>query len=178
MDPEKGINAIKTASLFISKLRLGKTKQGIVTNIGTMSGGTANNVVPDKVIINGQVRAFNQTHINIALEKIKVLLNEICTQNGCTFDFVVDASKGAPPGYIAKNHPIVKLAEKASRKVGIPFSPVKVTFGSDANFLSIKYPTLTFCMGGENAHSPDETISVESIKKTEMLLREFITQLC
>ena len=57
--PEQGINAITVASEAIAKMKLGRIDRETTANIGIIKGGTATNIVPEKVEIKGEVRSHN-----------------------------------------------------------------------------------------------------------------------
>jgi len=57
IEPEKGINALTIAAEAISKISLGKISDDTTSNIGIIRGGTATNVVPDLIELEGEVRS-------------------------------------------------------------------------------------------------------------------------
>ena len=59
-EPEKGISAIVAASKIISKLNLGRINSNTTANVGTITGGTGVNIVPESVTIKGEVRSFDK----------------------------------------------------------------------------------------------------------------------
>lgn len=176
IEPEKGINAIKTAALIIAKLKLGRTKKGLVLNIGKINGGRANNIVPDKVKMSGQVRAFTQAEIDKELLHIRVIAKNVCNKTGCKFKFVALPKEGAPAQSLDKGHAIIKVAQKASKVSNIKFRLKQGFFTSDSNFIGLKYPVITVGRGGKNPHSNDESIKISELHKTKKLILEIIKQ--
>ncbi len=176
IEPEKGINAIKTASLIISKLKLGRTKKGLVLNIGKISGGRANNVIPDKVIMSGEIRAFTQGEIDNEILNIKKIIKNESNKTGCKYEFFAHPKAGAPPLSLDKNHPIIKIAKKATEAAKLKFNLKQGFFTSDANFIGQKYPVITVDRGGKAPHSNDESIGVKELHKLKKLILEVVRQ--
>ena len=54
--PEEGVSAIALCSNSISKLQLGRIDPETTVNIGTIHGGEAFNIVPERVKIEGEIR--------------------------------------------------------------------------------------------------------------------------
>ena len=176
VEPEKGVNAIKTAAKFISLLPIGKDEKGTVLNIGKIAGGTANNVVPDEVFLTGQARAFEQKELNQMLDKISHLLKKTCNSSGCTFEFIKKPEEGAPPSSLNKDHKMVGIAQRATESLGKKFRLIQGSYTSDSNFLGVKYPTLTSCRGSKLPHSFEESVTVENLNDSKALLLELIKQ--
>lgn len=57
-EPEAGVNAILAASRAIGKIPMGRPDDHSTFNIGLISGGTATNIVPDKVTVSGEIRSL------------------------------------------------------------------------------------------------------------------------
>jgi tripeptide aminopeptidase len=170
VEPEKGINAIEAAAQFLIKLDIGKDADGSVLNIGTIQGGQANNIVPDKVVLRGQVRAFEQRPLDVKLERIAVVLKEICQDTNCTYEFKQFPEEGAPPSSLSQAHPTVGLARKATNALDLQFTLTQGSYTSDANYLSKVWPTLTICRGSKFPHSFDEEMSLASLHGLKSLV--------
>lgn len=176
VEPEKGINAMKAASHFIAKLPLGKNAKGDTLNIGSIQSGQSNNIVPDEAILWGEVRSFTDKGLDRQLAKVKKTLEEVCKKYGCTFELEANKEDGVPPAMLDKKHPIIDLVKHATHTVGLPFSLEKATYTTDGNFLSHKYPTVTFSQGGKNPHAFDEYIKIADLEKSKELLLEIIRE--
>jgi tripeptide aminopeptidase len=174
IEPEKGINAIQAAALLISKLSLGKNKENRILNIGTINGGKADNIVPDEVVLTGQIRAFTAKELNILLENIEQIIIKICKETNCSYIFTKKSKEGAPSFSIEENAEIISIAKKASQNLNLPFSLSKGSYSSDASYLSQKYSTLTICRGSQLPHSNQEYIKVEILEGLKNLLVEII----
>lgn len=176
VEPEKGINAIKAAALLITLLNIGKDKKGNVLNIGKISGGRANNIVPDEIILEGQTRAYTKKDLDKNLANIEKTIKDVCKKTGCYYIFSKRPEEGAPPASISKKHKIICVAERAAKTLNFPFSLHKGSYTSDANFLNIAYPTLTVCRGGKMPHSQYESITIKELIKFKRLILELVKQ--
>jgi len=176
IEPEKGINAIITAAKIIDQLPIGKDENDTTLNIGTISGGKANNIVPDEVIINGSTRAFDQENIDSILEKLKNIIQTICDQTKCTYEIILLKDESVPCLPNNTNQEILKIIKKANNVMNLPYKIIKGSYCSDANFLSTKYPTITLCRGSKFPHSVNEQISIDNLQGFKNLVLEIIKQ--
>ena len=59
VEPEKGLSAIRIASDIISQLPQGRLDEETTINVGTISGGSVRNAVPEDVTFSGEFRSRN-----------------------------------------------------------------------------------------------------------------------
>jgi tripeptide aminopeptidase len=71
MAPEDGKSAILFASQCISKIPFGRIDYETTTNIGTINGGKASNIVAEKCHVDGEIRSHNDVKIGLINEQIK-----------------------------------------------------------------------------------------------------------
>jgi tripeptide aminopeptidase len=58
--PERGLSAIQVAADAIARMRLGRIDHETTANIGVIEGGTAVNIVPDRVTVRGEARSHDE----------------------------------------------------------------------------------------------------------------------
>ncbi|MBR5791046.1 MAG: M20/M25/M40 family metallo-hydrolase, partial [Phascolarctobacterium sp.] len=76
VEPEKGINAIMIAAKALAEVeRYGRIDEETTCNVGIIGGGVATNVVPDLVVIEGDVRSRNNDKLEAVREE---LVSTIC----------------------------------------------------------------------------------------------------
>src|SRR5271169_6009701 len=63
IEPERGINAIRVSSRIIAEIPDGRIDPETTANIGIIKGGTATNVVPQEVVIKGELRGHGAEKI-------------------------------------------------------------------------------------------------------------------
>ncbi len=176
VEPEKGANALVTAGHILAKLPIGKDEHSVVLNIGTVTGGTANNVVPDLAILRGQARAYTAAQLEKVLALVETTVANACKLTDCTYDFATAPEEGAPPASLPTTHPMVALAEQATKRANLPFGLIKLSGTSDANYLAAKYPTLTICRGSEHPHAFDESVTVANLQGLKKLILSIVAQ--
>lgn len=87
--PEQGIHAIKIAAAAIAKIQNGHVDADTTVNFGLIQGGNARNIVPEEVIIEGEIRSMVQekaleqvaTIKQIFEEEMEVYLKTFVSQN-------------------------------------------------------------------------------------------------
>lgn len=176
-NPEKGKHAILAASLFISKLKLGKNNTGETVNIGKISGGLASNVIPDFVELEGEVRSFDEVGLITKLAKVKSTLEAACDKTGCSYQVITNRVDQVPPFNTSTSSKIINIAKKATKNLILPFALSVGSFTCEANYLSkMGYDVLNVCRGGKNAHANNESIKVEELINLKKLIIELVNQ--
>lgn len=84
--PEQGIHSIKIAAEAISKINCGKIDAETTVNIGTINGGTATNIVPDKCSITGEIRSYSDTNAARQYNNIEKIMKETTDKFGAVAD--------------------------------------------------------------------------------------------
>jgi len=173
VEPEKGVNAIYGASWAISHMRLGRIDGETTANIGTIEGGRAVNIVPDRVEVHGEVRSLDiaklqeqkQSMIKAALEAESAAGVEVEVEEERAYDgYLVD------PG-----DPLVVLAVEAGRVLGMEMRVGPSGGGSDANFLNgAGIKSVVLSIGAREPHTLREYIEVEDLHKLVKLCSEMV----
>lgn len=164
IEPEKGINAIYLAAKALGQIKQGRLDGETTLNFGTISGGSAINVVPDRVILNAEVRSFAYSRIEEEIKNIKNIFETEIKNGGGTLAFSDDWD--FVPYTVDENSPTVSGIEKAISKARLQPEKVISLGGSDANSLNAKgIPTVNIGIGAKNPHSNDEYILTEDLLK-------------
>ncbi len=170
--PEKGINAICAASAAIAELPfMGRIDDESTCNIGVIQGGRARNIIPDEVIVQGEVRSIDDDKLNKLTRQWIDAFERAVHRKGATVDIEVEKMYG---GYsIPENHPILLLLKKAADRLGIPLNLHSTGGGSDTNIINGKgIPSVDISVGMTNVHSTDERISISDMVSACSLLIE------
>ena len=150
--PEKGNNALIPAIKALNKINIGKLDKGeTIINIGLINGGTGINIIPDKVIIKGEIRSYQKKLFDYHLNKIKIIFNKS--------KFSTD---GFAPGYNHKKTSLlIKKVEKIYSSLSVKTQHLSYSVVSDANILnSHGIETINLGDGVENAHTTKEQIKI------------------
>jgi glutamate carboxypeptidase len=159
IEPEKGISAIHELSYVIQKLSaLNNPEKGITVNVGTISGGSAVNVIPEQASAKVNVRVLSVKDMNRVEEKIKSIKPVLMGT-----DVVVKGSFNRPPmEKNERNSVLWNLAKTISGKMGLSLKDGTTGGGSDGSFAT-QYTATLDGLGavGEGAHSLSEKIFLE-----------------
>ena len=173
--PEKGINAIKVASEAIAKMKLGRIDRETTANIGIIKGGTATNIVPDKVEIKGEARSHNIGKLKAQLKHMRRCLAQVCYKRKAQVKVNMDNIYNSFS--LDKDEKVVKIAQRSLLKIGIK-PKIKLTGGgSDANiFNALGIKTLIIGVGADRVHTKNERIAVDELYSGAKFLIEIIKE--
>lgn len=159
VDPEKGINAIAIAARAINNIKQGRVDNETTLNIGKIRGGQATNIVPEHVVLEGEIRSFRKNKLNRQREKISQKFQQAASEFGGRVDFRHEISFESYN--LRKNAQPVILAVKAAETVGLNFKITQSGGGSDANVLNKqRIASVGLGVGAGNAHSTEEYLSL------------------
>ncbi|MBU0987353.1 MAG: M20/M25/M40 family metallo-hydrolase, partial [Proteobacteria bacterium] len=179
--PEKGINAICLASKAIAGLEIGRIDKETTCNIGVIEGGTAINIVPDLVIVKGEVRSHDEDK-----------LNRITAGIVSSFKTVVENYRGPSSGdglprvevrvdsdfrrtHIPDDHPVVAIARQAAENLGRSMATKTSGGGADANiFFEKGIVTGVLGTGMRDMHTVHESVRLEDMVRAAELVLEII----
>jgi len=180
VEPEKGLNAIRIASEAISAMPNGRIDLETTCNIGKIYGGSATNIVPNKVVIKGEARSHN-THkleqvcadIRRAAEQTVARYNNEVGKAECSFIMDTEYHTFSIP----EDSEVLQLAQSALRKLGIPIITKKGGGGSDANIINIAgVPMIIVGTGMNKVHTVSEDIQIDQLHKGVSFIEELIRQ--
>jgi len=173
--PEKGINAIKVASLAISRMKLGRIDRETTANIGRIHGGVATNIVPETVVIKGEARSHKISKLKRQVGHMKNEFKKACSKYGARSVFQVIPSYRAFE--IPVDHAAMLLAKRAAQDTGIKPQILATGGGSDANiFSSFGLPCLIIGVGADNVHTKKENIAANDMEKGAQLVLNIIKE--
>lgn len=172
VEPEKGINAIGCAAEAIAGLRLGRLDEGTTMNIGVISGGRAANIVPDRVVVEGEVRGLSDERVEAEREAMIEGFREAASDRGCEVE--VEAVRSFERFKIEEGSPMVRMLCRAMEECGVRPRFLKSGGGSDANVFNREgLEVVTMSAGFENSHSQEEYI----LKDDLIVLAGILTRL-
>ncbi len=175
IEPEKGINAIRIASMIIAEAPDGRIDEVTTANIGAIRGGTATNVVPKEVIIRGEVRSHNPA----ALEETKRKIFETARMTAARNDAEVRITEEEEyrSFSISLEEPFMKFLEGVFTECGIRPVHAITGGGSDANvFHSHGIMAANISTGMQNIHSTDEFIEIRDLVSGCLVTLKAVTE--
>ncbi len=160
--PELGRNAIAAAAHAVAAMRLGRIDGETTANIGVVQGGTAANVVAERCLISGEARSHDVAKVTAVVEEMVHAAAAAAAAAGV--DVEIDVREAFRGYRHAPDSPLLAIGEQAARLAGLQARQVEGGGGSDANvFNAAGLPALTIGAGFEDAHSPQERMSLQRL---------------
>ena len=168
-EPEKGIHAIALMSRVITKIRQGRTDAGITLNIGTISGGSMSNIVPEVCECRGEVRSFSHEKALQSLEEFKQVVEDTIRGTGATYTMKSDVHIVAYE--IEENEPVVQRFLQSCKEMNIQGELTETFGGSDNHVLVQKgIRGIVLSCGMYQVHSVNEYALLDDLKKGARLV--------
>ena len=171
VEPEKGVNAILGASWAVSLMRLGRIDTETTANIGVIKGGRAVNIVPDRVVVEGEARSHNLAKLEEHRKSMVKAALEAEAAVGVGVEVKVER---AYEGYrIDPKDPLVLLVIEAGKAMGMRMEIKPSGGGSDANLLNASgIKSVVLSMGARESHTTNEILKIEDLQKLVRLCSE------
>jgi len=162
MVPEEGRSAIAAAARAIADLRLGRLDEETTANVGTISGGSARNIIPEWCELHAEARSHDERKLADLVQEMLDTFAFAGSVAECTVETEVSETY---PGYRFKeSDPIVQLARTALERCGYEFVPTLTGGGADANVFNMRgVPCLNLANGMREIHTADEHIAVADL---------------
>lgn len=171
--PEEGVNAIQIAARGIARMKIGRVDEETTANIGVIKGGTATNIVPDKVRLEGEARSLCQNKLDKQSQHMKKCLLRAAEELGGQIEIKIE--QNYPGISLSEDEEVIKIAKIAAGNLQFPVVLEKTGGGSDANILNgYGIPTLNIGIGMEKVHTNDEFITVENLVNNCRYLVEIV----
>lgn len=175
--PEKGASAIVAAGKAIADLQdrgfLGAVSyrnSALTTNIGSIAGGSAVNVVPERIVLKAEVRGNDRELRRSIVDIFKSAFNRaagaVCNVDKQTVSSEIQSRTDYEAFLLADSEPCVLEAERAVRSADLtPFRAV-ANGGTDANWLFVHgIPTVSLGAGQVASHSCEEAVDIKEYEK-------------
>jgi tripeptide aminopeptidase len=165
VSPEDGVSAIEMAASAISGLELGRLDEHTTSNIGTISGGSANNVVASECMLTGECRSLERDRVEEVRESMQRVMDTAAEVHGGEVD--VEWNFEYDGFLMDEDDPTVKLIKEAAERCGLEPRCVVSGGGSDANVLGTKgCKPFVLGTGMTDFHTTHERIAVRDIEDT------------
>jgi tripeptide aminopeptidase len=161
--PEAGRSAIVAAARAIAAMRLGRVDEQTTANVGTIEGGSAINVVPERCRVVAEVRSLDEARAATVTTELIDHLQDAADAQECDLDLTVERMFR---GYRVKpGAPQLSCAQRALRACG--FEPREIVSGgaSDVNsFVLHGFDSICLADGVQRNHEPTERVSVQALE--------------
>jgi tripeptide aminopeptidase len=161
--PEAGRSAIVAAARAIAAMRLGRVDEQTTANVGTIEGGSAINVIPERCRIVGEVRSLDEARAASVTTEMIDHLQDAADAQECDLDLTVEQMFH---GYRVKpGAPALAVAQRALRACG--FEPRSIVSGgaSDVNSFVVRgFDSVCLADGVQRNHEPTERVTVDALE--------------
>ncbi|SHJ78199.1 peptidase T-like protein [Anaerobranca californiensis DSM 14826] len=173
VSPEEGVSAIIIASKAIAEMKLLRIDEDTTANIGVISGGTATNIVTDKVEIKGEARSTVEEKLNLQTKHMVESFERAARELGG--EAIITTERVYSAFNLTENDPVVQNAIKAAENLGFNVVLKATGGGSDTNILNTYgIPTVNLGIGMVKPHTTNEQISVEDLVNSAKYVTELI----
>ncbi len=181
--PEAGINALSLAVEALNSIRMGRLDEQSSRNFGVIQGGVATNIVPERVILKGEVRSHSTEKLQIYTKEIfDAFEGTIARWQGSavtgtkrpsvSFEILGDY----PALVLADDTPVIQKIRKASAAIGKTLQYIVAGGGSDGNiFCGYGLPTAIIATGMDKVHTLDEQLDLNDLVSLTELLHALAT---
>ncbi len=183
LNPELGINAITLAARALTACPCGRIDEETTANFGTISGGTADNIVSEQVVVTGEVRSHDPEKLKKVIGDIRHAFVETATSWSDPAGIIagkpsvaIEVENDFPAMKIDADTTLIRRLEEASRHTGITLDYEKAGGGSDANvFNGYGLPTAIVATGMTNVHSTQEQVTLQDMVDLTRLITALVT---
>jgi tripeptide aminopeptidase len=164
--PELGRSAVLAAARAIAEMPLGRLDGETTANVGTIAGGTAINVVPERCTVTAEVRALNEKRAEQVVAELVDRMQAAANLPECECDLDVHVERLFAGYRLAPSAPAVAAAESALHSCGYEPERLASGGGSDANaFLAQGFQAVNLANGTERNHEPGERVSAHALEE-------------
>lgn len=186
LHPERGINAIQLAARCLADLTLGRLDEESTANIGRITGGKATNIIPESVLVEGEVRSHSMDKLAAFSRQIEETVQSIIdtwtpapgAQLGVgvrpRIDFQLTLEY--PAMNIERTASVLQRVDTAAARLKREIRYERAGGGSDANIFTGKgLQTAIIGIGMDHVHSTEESIDLQDMVRTAELVGSLLT---
>jgi tripeptide aminopeptidase len=167
--PEQGIDAIRVAARAISKMKLGRIDKETTANIGIIRGGSARNIVPEKVELMGEARSRSLRKLERQTRAMKKALERAGKPYAAKVQVHIERAYNQYK--FGKRDRLVKKVANALERVERTPRYGSSGGGSDANIYNAKrLKCVVVSVGYEQIHTTNEYIPIAELVKSAELV--------
>jgi tripeptide aminopeptidase len=163
VSPHEGVSAIAVAADAISRIRIGWVDECTTANVGTITGGTATNVIAAQAVLTGECRSRDRDRVEAVRDEMDAALRAAAEEGGAHVEIEWHLEY---EGFdVAEDSHLVRIVSDACRLVGLEPLTMVTGGGSDANVLAaLGVPTLALSCGMQGVHGVNEQIEVVDLE--------------
>lgn len=169
--PELGVHAIRIAVDAVSQLRQGWLDHETTLNIGTISGGTQSNIVPESCKVVGEIRSLDDSKAMAEWERLKQIFETAAEAAGGSVEIRME--KRVMAYAVDDSEPVVQRFKKVCAEMGLSGETVNTLGGSDNNHFAVNgIRGIVAACGMNDVHTTKEYTTVDQLMTcTELAIR-------
>ena len=170
--PEEGLHAIKAAAEAVGEVECGRIG-GLTVNVGTISGGIADNIVPGSCTVTGEIRGFEDASVTAKADEIGRIMTSAAERRGMTCAYSYDVICRAFHTDVSSG--VCRRYEEACRAVGAEAEFIRTYGASTNNHWALHgLSGIVISCAMNNCHSVKEWSSVNELKRSCAIVRELM----
>lgn len=174
--PEKGVNAIRIAAEAIAAMPLGRIDTETTCNVGIIEGGTARNIVPDRVKVICEARSRDNVKLEALTAQIVQAFQDAADRYA--MPLTADVARTYSTYQLTEDTPIVQTVAAATRARGHDVSLRASGGGTDGNiYTAAGIPCVVISTGMANVHTAREHIAIADLTASAELLLAVVRSL-
>ncbi len=184
LHPEWGVNALVLAGQALAQAPNGRIDDISTVNFGTIYGGMASNIVPERITIEGEVRSHSQKRLTELTELVKKTFTSAINnwqdpggkaKGRPSVDFM--AIPDFPLMQLDPESQVICEIRDAAGSIAMDLDLVAAGGGSDANiFNGYGLPTAIIATGMTNVHSTREQVKLQDMVDLTRLILALLTK--
>lgn len=174
--PELGIHAIKAAAHAVSEIPCGRLDDDTTLNFGRITGGTADNIVPERCTVTGELRSCSHERAVELLADVSEKMRRIADEHGAAVEITHKVNVRAYKTSL--DCAAVKRFESACGQLGLTPRLYPTFGGSDYNhFAQFGIEGIVVATAMNNCHSTHEYTTVAELERAaELALALMLSQ--
>ena len=176
--PEQGASAINEMAHFIMEAhKLNDYERGLTVSVGTCSGGTTTNVIPEHAMIRMDVRYWRKEDRQEIVGKLQELADRPATKGVRTEIRQISCLPPMEPS--SKTLEMMRVITEEAEKLGMHIEFESSAGGSDGSLAAeTGAPVLDACgPAGDGLHNEKEFIRISSVQERYMLILNAVRRL-
>jgi tripeptide aminopeptidase len=180
--PERGLSAIQIASEAIAGMKLGRVDAETTANLGRIQGGLATNIVPTRVVVDGETRSLNVAKLEAQTEHMRQRFEEAAARHAVRLEggehrarVEVKVDRQYERLDVADTAKVVTLVAGAAKGLGKSFRTRATGGGSDANVYTTRgIEIANLACGMRDIHTVHEWVDLKDLYTTASIVLETV----
>jgi len=180
--PERGLSAIQIASEAIAGMKLGRVDAETTANLGRIQGGLATNIVPTRVVVDGETRSLSVAKLEAQTEHMRQRFEATAARHAVRLEdgehrarVEVKVDRQYERLDVPDTAKVVTLVAGAAKGLGKSFKTRATGGGSDANVYTTRgIEIANLACGMRDIHTVNEWVDLKDLYTTASIVLETV----